>query len=249
MRRPQSADESSPHPSPHPISAPPTPIPTSTAARATFIFVSVVIIARANISACAGVSPSAAFSAGNAAITFSAGNGTPIIPVEEGKTSSKMQSKLSAAAAQVCTHASIPGCPVAQFAFPAFTSTAPTRPPVAARCRRPTVTGAATTWFFVNIAAPFAPLPPQPPPDPVLPLTLIPAFTAPQTKPCGNGPISHYLLTLHSLYSIKRAIKAIRTYPAFIPFITVTPCQSAQHPRRIRGRLSPYPLTNQKHLP
>ena len=81
-----------------------------------------------------------------------------MIPVEEGKTSSKMQPKLSAAATQVATQPSMPGAPLAQLALPELTSTAATRPPVAARCRRPTVTGAATTRLVVNMAAPTAAL-------------------------------------------------------------------------------------------
>jgi hypothetical protein len=37
--------------------------------------------------------------------------------------------------------------------LPALTSTALTFDPVAARCRRPTAIGAATSWFDVNMTA------------------------------------------------------------------------------------------------
>ena len=78
-----------------------------------------------------------ACTAGMAATTFSAGKGTPMMPVEEGKTSLALHWKVSAAAVQVAMQASMPAAPVAQLAFPALTSTVATRPPVAARCRRP----------------------------------------------------------------------------------------------------------------
>ena len=71
--------------------------------------------------------------------------------------------------------ASTPACPVAQLAFPALTSTAVTRPPVAAICRRPTSTGAASTWLLVNIAAALAPPPHTARATSGLPLALIPA--------------------------------------------------------------------------
>jgi hypothetical protein len=120
-------------------------------------------------------------------MTLSPGKGTPMIPVEEGKTSSKMQWKVSAVATQVWMQASIPAWPVAQLALPAFTSRAPTRPPVARRWRWPTVTGAATTWFLVNIAAAFAGLSGIAIATSSFPLALIPAFTAPHLNPCGRA--------------------------------------------------------------
>src|SRR5882757_4925474 len=98
-----------------------------------------------------------------------------------------MQPNCSAAATHVRSQASIPACPVAQFAFPAFTSTAPTRPPVPTRCRRPTVTGAATTWLLVNIAAACPLLVTTAAARSGLPLILIPAATAPHANPCGRA--------------------------------------------------------------
>ena len=167
-----------------------------TTARAVLTRVSVVIMARTKASACCSVLPIDAFNSRIAATTLSAGKGTPMIPVEEGKTSSKMQPKLSAAATQVATQPSMPGPPVAQLALPELTSTAATRPPVDARWRRPTVTGAATTRLVVNMAAPTAAVAIPPAPAPVaiaiprsrLPLDLIPARTAPHWNPAGSVP-------------------------------------------------------------
>ena len=48
---------------------------------------------------------------------------------------------------QDLTAASRPACPVAQLALPALTMRAVTLPPVAVRCLRPMVMGAATTWL------------------------------------------------------------------------------------------------------
>src|ERR1700679_1253647 len=118
---------------------------------ATFSFVSVVKIAVANASALSAPSPSAAFATGTAATSFSTGNGTPIIPVDDGKISSNTHPIASATATQLLWQASMPGSPVAQLAFPAFTTTAETLPPVAAKCLRPTIIGAATTWLLVYI--------------------------------------------------------------------------------------------------
>src|SRR5208283_974220 len=165
---------------------------TGTTARAVLMRVSVVIMASTKASACCSELPIEALNSGIAATTLSAGNGTPMIPVEEGKTSSKMQPKLSAAATQVATQPSMPGSPLAQLALPELTSTAATRPPVAARWRRPTVTGAATTRLEVNMAAPTAA--PDPAPRAIatarsrLPLDLIPARTAPHWNPAGSVP-------------------------------------------------------------
>ncbi len=76
-----------------------------------------------------------------------------MMPVELGKTSSKTQPSASPAARQESWQASSPAGPVAQLALPEFTSTARTLLPVAARCCLPMVSGAATSWFEVNIAA------------------------------------------------------------------------------------------------
>ncbi len=162
----------------------------SITARATFIFVSVVMMAVAKSSAWPGVPPRVARSAGMALTIFSAGSGTPMIPVEEGKTSSKRQPRVWAAALQVSIQARMPGSPVAQLALPALTRTAETRPPVDSRCLRPTVTGAATTWLRVNMATAFAPPGAKAAATSRFPLALIPALTAPHSKPSGKVPTS-----------------------------------------------------------
>jgi hypothetical protein len=71
----------------------------------------------------------------------------------------------------------MPGSPVAQLALPAFTRTAVTRLPVAFKCLRPTVIGAATTWLLVNIAAATAPPSQYASATSGLPLALMPAVT------------------------------------------------------------------------
>ena len=100
--------------------------------------------------------PSGAASAGIAAISFSAGRGTPIMPVDEGKTSSALQWKTSAAALHVACAALRPACPAAQLALPAFTATTRTLPPVALKCSLSTISGAAVTRLAVNAAAALA---------------------------------------------------------------------------------------------
>ena len=110
-------------------------------------------------------------------MSFSVGNGTPMMPVEDGKTSSKTQPNWSPTAMQLLRQASRPACPVAQLALPALTMSAETLPPVAARCLRPMVTGAATTWLRVNRAAAVAPPVQMARATSGLPLALMPALT------------------------------------------------------------------------
>src|SRR5208283_1486973 len=80
----------------------------------------------------------------------------------------------------------MPARPVAQLAFPEFTTMARTRPLVASNDARPTSTGAATTRFFVNNAAEFAPLAASASARSGRPLTLIPAATAEKENPLGK---------------------------------------------------------------
>ena len=54
-----------------------------------------------------------------------------MMPVEEGKTSSGLQAKILAAAAQVARAAARPGSPAAQLALPALMAATRTWPPVA----------------------------------------------------------------------------------------------------------------------
>src|SRR5208337_2218594 len=80
----------------------------------------------------------------------------------------------------------MPARPVAQLAFPEFTTMARTRPLVASNDARPTSTGAATTRFFVNNAAALAPLAASTSARSGRPLTLIPAATAEKQNPWGK---------------------------------------------------------------
>jgi hypothetical protein len=59
-------------------------------------------MAVAKASASAGELPSAALARGIEATSFSMGSGTPMMPVEEGKTSSKTQPNSLAVAMQDC---------------------------------------------------------------------------------------------------------------------------------------------------
>src|SRR5947209_2810047 len=76
-----------------------------------------------------------------------------MIPVDEGNISEDLAFSSFAVAAHTALQSRKPRLPVAQFAFPEFTTTARTRPPVWASAARPTSIGAATTRFFVNSAA------------------------------------------------------------------------------------------------
>ena len=124
---------------------------------------------------------------GIAATTFPSGNGTPMIPVEEGKTSSKMQPKVSAAATHVFTHASIPASSgravriarIDQHRPNPSASRRQVLAPHRHRCRHHPV---------LRITSP----PHSPPPGATatatsgFPLSLIPAFTAPHRNPRGK---------------------------------------------------------------
>src|ERR1035441_713633 len=80
----------------------------------------------------------------------------------------------------------MPARPVAQLAFPEFTITARTRPPVASNDARPTSTGAARPWFVVNDAAAVAPPAASTSARSGRPLILIPAATAEKENPRGK---------------------------------------------------------------
>src|SRR5450432_2848864 len=123
-------------------------------------------------------------------VIFAAGNGTPIMPVDEGKISAGLPPSRRAFAVQVWRQARRPGCPVAQLALPEFTRTARTRPLLFASAARPTSTGAATMRFLVNRAAAVARGSARISARSGLPLALIPAVTAENLKPFGRkiGP-------------------------------------------------------------
>src|ERR1700694_3631000 len=73
--------------------------------------------------AVSGAAPACAVATklGIAAMSFSVGSGTPIMPVEEGTTWPGFERIARATSLQTDLAALMPGAPVAQFAFPAFT--------------------------------------------------------------------------------------------------------------------------------
>src|SRR5579864_1537077 len=117
---------------------------------ASFGRVSVVRMASAKLRKCSGVPPALAIKSGSRELILSAGRGTPIMPVEEGRTCDARIFKRPAVSAHTDLHALTPARPVAQFALPEFTTTARTLPRLCVKAARPTLTGAATTKFFVN---------------------------------------------------------------------------------------------------
>ena len=90
------------------------------------IFGRVSVVRMAPAKARSATLPAAAFptSAGSAAMIFSEGNGTPMMPVEDGNTWCGLRARPFANARQVSLHVASPSGPVAQFALPEFTSTA-----------------------------------------------------------------------------------------------------------------------------
>ena len=117
------------------------------------------------------------------------------MPVEEGKTSAAGTSNSFPASRQTCSQSRIPARPVAQLAFPEFTTTARTRPRVESNDLRPTSTGAATTRFFVNNAAAVALPATSTSARSGRPLTLMPAATAAKENPRGKRIFSGELLS------------------------------------------------------
>ncbi len=157
----------------------------SSRAKAIFSTRSVVRIACAASEKSLGSEPTLAASSGNAAISFSAGSGTPMIPVEDGNTSSARQTNVRATAAQVSRAARRPASPAAQLAFPALMAATRTRPPVELKCSLSMINGAAITRFDVNAAAALAGASATIRAKSGRPLAFRPAFTAPNRNPLG----------------------------------------------------------------
>jgi hypothetical protein len=128
-----------------------------------------------------------AIKAGKAETIFCAGNWTPMIPVEEGKTCSGATPSKLAVCSQTCWHAFRPASPVAQFAFPELTTTARIDPRLAFKAARPICTGAATTRFFVNMAAAFVRAQHSISARSGRPLALIPAAIEANENPSGSS--------------------------------------------------------------
>src|SRR5262249_40946965 len=78
---------------------------------------------------------------------------TPITPVEQTKSSCGWKLMRRAASSLVRCETEYPCSPVAQFALPAFTTTARIQPLEVCRFVFESVTGAATTRFCVKTAA------------------------------------------------------------------------------------------------
>src|SRR5581483_4323286 len=166
------------------------PRPDRRGTLASFGFESVVRIASLNRRRCSVELPAVENKNGNCKSTGSTGNSTPMIPVDDGNTSAARKFPRRAASAQIILQFLMPAAPVAQFAFPEFTITAPTRPLLFASDPRPTSTGAATTRFFVNTAAAVAGVSARINPRSGLPLDLMPAAAAANLNPLGRkiGP-------------------------------------------------------------
>src|SRR5579864_8924574 len=99
--------------------------------------VSVVRIASAKLRRWSGVARAAAISSRSPELILSAGSGTPIMPVEEGNTCAGRIFSWRAASAHTDLQARTPAGPVAQFAFPEFTTTARIRPRLCDKAVRP----------------------------------------------------------------------------------------------------------------
>ncbi len=136
---------------PEPFVMPPTVKP-SPCATAVFACVSVVRIA----SAASSPPPveSAAAAASTPASTRSIGSGAPITPVESTTTCSGCRSSSDAVRSAVAMASDSPCAPVAAFAIPELTTTACGC--ATSRYRFDTTTGAASTRFCVQTAAPVA---------------------------------------------------------------------------------------------
>src|SRR5215469_3784021 len=164
-----------------------SPFELHTLRQANFGRVSVVMIVLANRQTASLFVCRCLASKGKADKIFSVGRGTPMIPVEEGKTCSGLVPSSRAASRQTSRHAFRPGKPVAQFAFPEFTTTARIESRLARNAARPTWTGAATTRFLVNIAAALVPGQHSTRARSVRPLALIPADLEENENPWGNS--------------------------------------------------------------
>src|SRR3954471_3736759 len=139
---------------PAPFATPVTaPRPERKGMLAIFGFESVVRIASENLRRCPAHAPASEISTFKCEVILLTGSGTPIMPVDEGNTSAGLIFRRLAVSAQIFLQSRSPDVPVAQFAFPEFTTTARTRPLLFAIDVRPTWTGAAVIRLRVNSAA------------------------------------------------------------------------------------------------
>src|SRR5437764_3671882 len=108
-------------------------VPERSGTLATLGRVSVVRMASANWRRCPTDASAPAKSGCKCDVTFSVGNRTPIIPVDDGNISDARTVNSFAALAHTALQPRSPGAPVAQLALPEFTITARTRPLLRAR--------------------------------------------------------------------------------------------------------------------
>src|SRR5689334_11599048 len=124
---------------------------------------------------------------GKARRIFSTGNCTPMTPVEQTKTSCGWTRRRRAVSSIVRRETASPCAPVAQLAFPAFTTTARMRPLESCRCFFDRVTGAATTRFCVNTAAAEARTSLEKIAKSSAPVFFRPQAVAAKRNPCGSA--------------------------------------------------------------
>src|SRR5918998_4155882 len=113
-------------------------------------------------------------------------------PVEHTSTASRPQPSSAATAAHIRSASSSPCLPVPALALPLLSTTAAARPRVAARWRLLTVTGAATTRFWVNTpaAATGAPSSVATSARSAAPSCLMPQATPAATNPAGATTVT-----------------------------------------------------------
>ena len=136
---------------PEPLAIPPTVKP-SVAATECLGRVSVVMIASA-----ASIPPSSlrlATTCGKPLLILSSGSGTPMRPVDSTTTSSSERLSRAAVCAAMAMASDSPWAPVTALATPELITTACGW--ALRRCDFDTRSGAACTWFVVNMAAPVA---------------------------------------------------------------------------------------------
>ena len=139
---------------PEPLAMPPMRTvlpPTRTSTAAALGTRSVVMIARAMASPCAGVRPRRAAASRMPDSTFASGSGTPMMPVLATRNRPGAAPAHSAAIFDMRRASRRPFAPVQALAFPAFTTTPRTGP--CFRSSRSNRTGAACTRLVVKTAA------------------------------------------------------------------------------------------------
>src|SRR5581483_451783 len=191
------------------------PRPERNGTLASFGVESVVRMASLNRRRCSAEAPAVEIRNWSCSTTGSTGSNTPIIPVEEGNTSLGRSFSSRAASAQMLLQFRIPAPPVAQFALPEFTMTAPTRPLLFAIAVRPTSTGAATTRFLVNRADAAAVGSARIKPTSGFPLDLMPAVAAENLNPLGRkiGPDSIMRATSQGSWPVREGLQTGEAHP------------------------------------